>query len=221
MKRTNKKIAGIKWIFFDLDGTLADTVPALYKVYLDFLSNYKKEGTRKEFAILNGYSLPEIILFLKSKHNLKASKSYLLKSYRKNILNSYKKVRPMNNARIVLQNISRLNYKLMLVTSANRNIALNFISSQGWQKYFHNYVFGNEVKKSKPDPTIYNLAVEKAGVAPKNVAVIEDSPNGILSAKRAGILTIGLIDTNTKSDLLKAGADIIISELKNLLSFFK
>mgnify|MGYP001573834756 FL=1 len=212
----------MSWIFFDLDGTLADTIPVLYNVYLNFLNNFKKTGTKKEFAILNGYSLPEIVLFLKSKHNLKASKSYLLKLYKDKILISYNNgVKPLDNAHVVLQKLHKLNYKLMLVTSADYNIALRFISSQGWRKYFQNYVFGNEVDKAKPNPAIYKLAIKKAGISPAAATTIEDSPNGVLSAKRAGTLVVGLAKNETKNSLLKAGADIVILELKDILSFFK
>ncbi len=211
----------MKWIFFDLDGTLADTVPALYDVYINFLNNFNKQGTRKEFARLNGPSLPEIVLILKLKYNLKNNKEYLLELYREKISNSYKKVMPMADAGIVLQRLNELNYKLMLVTSASRDIALRFISGQGWQKYFQNYVFGNEVKKAKPDPAIYNLALKKAGITSSEVAVIEDSPNGILSAKRAGILVVGLTDSKKSGILLQAGADIVVPELQDVFSIFK
>lgn len=218
-KVRDKKIAGVKWIFFDLDGTLADTIPALYKAYLNFLNNFKKRGTRKEFAILNGPSLPEIVSYLKTKHNLKSSYNDLLRLYGELVLNSYSKVGPMDNAQIVLQKLNKLNHKLMLVTSANRDIALKFVSNQGWQKYFQNYVFGNEMKKAKPDPAIYKLALKKAGVYPAAAITIEDSTNGVSSAKQAGTLVVGLAKNETKNSLLKAGADLVIFELQDILPF--
>ena len=220
MKNKNKKLADVKWIFFDLDGTLADTIPALYGVYLDFLKKFEKKGAKKEFTILSGPSLPEIIAKLKSKYNLKYEEGALLKIYQELISFSYTSIRPSANAGAVLQKLNKLNYKLMLVTSADRDIAMKFISNQGWQKYFHNYVLGNEVKNSKPNPAIYNLALEKAGVAPDEAVAIEDSPNGVLSAKRAGSLVIGLAEIETKNTLLEAGADIVVSGLKDILPFF-
>ena len=189
MGNTNKKIRGRDWIFFDLDGTLADTMPALYNIYIKFLDNFKKRGTREEFLMCSG-SLPEIILFLRSRHDLKASRDDLLKLYRKEVLASYGKLKPVKNARMVLRELNELNYKLMLVTSAEKDTAMGFILRQGWQKYFQNYVFGNEVENAKPNPAIYRLALEKAGIGPRAAGGGEESPHGGQVSKKTKIIKL-------------------------------
>ena len=94
---------------------------------------------------------------------------------------------------------------------------MEFIKNQKLEKYFQNYVFGNEVKKAKPDPEIYNLALKRANASSDSVVVIEDSYNGIKSAKKAGAFVIGLANNQTKEELLKAGANIIVLKLKDIL----
>ena len=49
----------IDWIFFDLDGTLADSLPAMYQVYLNYLTDFGQNGSKEEFEELNGPSLVE------------------------------------------------------------------------------------------------------------------------------------------------------------------
>jgi HAD superfamily hydrolase (TIGR01509 family) len=71
---------------------------------------------------------------------------------------------------------------------------------------------GDVVSNKKPDPEIYNLASERLIIEPDDCVVIEDSRNGLLSAKSAGMHCV--ITTNgytEKEDF--SGADLVVSEL--------
>ena len=46
---------------------------------------------------------------------------------------------------------------------------------------------GDVVKKKKPDPEIYLMALEKTGLKPKSCIVVEDSRVGVLAAKAVGM----------------------------------
>jgi len=52
---------------------------------------------------------------------------------------------------------------------------------------FKAIVCGDMVKAKKPAPDVYNLALEQLGVAPERAVAIEDSWNGVRSAKAAGL----------------------------------
>jgi len=83
--------------------------------------------------------------------------------YKEKIFSAYKKfVKPMNGASDVLGGLKNRGYKLLLVTSADREIAMEFVKNQGWGKYFQQYVFGNEVSRSKPASEIYDLSLGRA-----------------------------------------------------------
>ena len=43
-----------------------------------------------------------------------------------------------------------------------------------------------DVKKSKPDPEIYNVAIKRFGLSPKECLIVEDNINGINAAKASG-----------------------------------
>ena len=210
------------WIFFDLDGTLADSIPAMYQVYLEFLSKFHKKGTREEFEELNGPSLSEIVSVLKSRYNLTDDENSLNSFYKKKILDAYKNiVKPLDGASNVLEVLKSRGYKSLLVTSASQEVAEEFVKHQGWSKYFQDYVFGNEIKKAKPASEIYELALEKTNVSSDSVVIVEDSYNGVKSAKGSGAFVIGLANNQTKKELSKAGADITISRLKEILSILE
>ncbi len=215
----NKKF---NWIFFDLDGTLADSIPVMYQVYLDFLIEFNKRGKKEEFEELNGPSLAEIVSLLKTRYSLVDDEVFLIDFYKEKISDAYKNiVKPMNGASDILEVLKSRDYKLLLVTSANQEIAKEFVKHQGWNKYFQNYVFGDEVKKAKPASEIYDLALKKANAYSNSVVVVEDSYNGIKSAKEMGAFVIGLATNQTKEELLKAGANTTIFQLKEILSILE
>jgi len=77
---------------------------------------------------------------------------------------------------------------------------------------FNFVLAGDMVNKKKPDPEIYNLALEKAGVKPEECIVIEDSRNGVTAAKAAGLYVVATTNGYTEKEDLSA-ADIVVTTL--------
>jgi HAD superfamily hydrolase (TIGR01509 family) len=69
---------------------------------------------------------------------------------------------------------------------------------------------GDVVKKKKPDPEIYRLALQKTGLAPRQCLVVEDSANGIRAAKSAGIPVLATSNSYTEREDLGA-ADMVVT----------
>jgi len=69
---------------------------------------------------------------------------------------------------------------------------------------------GDVVKKKKPDPEIYLLALKKGGLKAEECIVVEDSRNGLLAAKAAGMNVVVTTNHYTEKEDLK-DADIIVT----------
>lgn len=69
---------------------------------------------------------------------------------------------------------------------------------------------GDVVSKKKPDPEIYNLALQKTGLKPKECVVIEDSRNGLVAAKAAGMHVVATTNVYTERENLSE-ADIVVT----------
>ncbi|MEA1939906.1 MAG: HAD-IA family hydrolase, partial [Candidatus Caldatribacteriota bacterium] len=69
---------------------------------------------------------------------------------------------------------------------------------------------GDVVEKKKPDPEIYLLALKKGGLKAEECIVVEDSRNGLLSAKEAGMNVVVTTNHYTKKEDLKE-ADIVVT----------
>ncbi len=71
---------------------------------------------------------------------------------------------------------------------------------------------GDIVSNKKPDPEIYELALEKSGLEPEECLVIEDSRNGVLAAKAAGMNVVATTSVYTRDEDLSE-ADLVVTML--------
>ena len=71
---------------------------------------------------------------------------------------------------------------------------------------------GDVVSRKKPDPEIYNLALGRLGLQPQECVIIEDSRNGLLAAKSAGIRCVITTNGYTENEDFSE-ADLVVSEL--------
>jgi HAD superfamily hydrolase (TIGR01509 family) len=71
--------------------------------------------------------------------------------------------------------------------------------------------------RAKPAPTLYLEALELLGVAAREAVAFEDSPNGVLAAKAAGIFCVAIPNEVTRElGLEEAGADLVLDSLADL-----
>ena len=69
---------------------------------------------------------------------------------------------------------------------------------------------GDVVEKKKPAPDIYNLALQKTGLTPDECFVVEDSRNGVLAGKAAGMRIVATTNVYTEKEDLSP-AEVIVS----------
>jgi len=118
-------------------------------------------------------------------------------------------------ARLVDEAIADDNTLLAICSTSNErsvNLIAEKLLGPERKAKFSAILAGDVVSKKKPDPEIYNLAVERLAVKPDECVVIEDTRNGLLSAKAAGMHCV--ITTNgytEKEDFSEA--DLVVSEL--------
>jgi HAD superfamily hydrolase (TIGR01509 family) len=79
---------------------------------------------------------------------------------------------------------------------------------------FSAIVTGADVQRGKPDPQVFLLAAERLGVPPARCAVVEDAPQGVEAANRAGMASIGLTGTTTREALSRAR--LVVDSLSQL-----
>ena len=196
---------------FDLDGVILDSLPALKKTYFDFLARYGQVGTEFEFSFLNGPSIPEIVSKLQHKYQFPESNNELLKMYTSCLRTTYLEANLVAGARECLTSLKRRGFFIALVTSSLWNEVDEILNKHGILDLFDFVLTADELHRSKPSPDIYLKIREK--FPHYSFWAIEDSRNGLISAKEAGLRTVYFDPHGTGTDLK---VDCRISSLVSL-----
>ena len=77
--------------------------------------------------------------------------------------------------------------KAAVATATPLELTLQHLESIGVRDQFDKIVSAKQVAHGKPAPDVYLYACEQIGEAPQDCIAVEDSPNGIRSAYRAGM----------------------------------
>jgi HAD superfamily hydrolase (TIGR01509 family) len=203
-------------LFLDLDGTLADSLGPLRSVYFRFLREFEQEGSDAEFDRLNGPKLSEIIGALQMKYRLPGNSSDLLAIYNRLIDAAYEEVLPQPGSRELIKTATNNGWILTLVTSNSGSRARAWLNRVGFDSLLQYCVSGEEVKKGKPWPDIYELGLARSGCVARESIALEDSLLGARAARAAGLRTF-LLASNPKS-LEKCPEDVEpVTNLTDLL----
>lgn len=108
-----------------------------------------------------------------------------------------------------------LGLKLAVASSSTREWVGGHLERLGVEAYFSVLSCSDDVENVKPDPALFLSAVERLGVDPDRAIALEDSPNGVLAAKRAGLFTVAVPNDVTRN-LTFDHADLHLESLEAL-----
>ena len=104
---------------------------------------------------------------------------------------------------------------LMLASSSSQRLVGKVLEIYHLKDYFKHIISGSDVVNSKPAPDIFFKAAKAGGVNPDKCIVIEDSENGVLAARRAGMKIIGFINGFNSEESVK-NADLIVNDFSEI-----
>lgn len=98
-------------------------------------------------------------------------------------------------------------FPIALATGSRKvdvDAALEVLAGGELKGIFQIIVSSSDVKKPKPHPATYEMAIEGIGLPAENCIAIEDSPSGIASAKQAGLGVLGVSEMHGRDALKEA-----------------
>ncbi|MCD6523319.1 MAG: HAD family hydrolase [Candidatus Diapherotrites archaeon] len=202
----------IKAILFDFGGTLTDYEYTDYTdKYIERYNEYCKVKHAKRIEL----SAKEVCgKWLKVK--VKDPERFLLRLNRKNV-----KMWKKKNALKVLRELKKRGYKLGIVSNCTSKANPIDAKRFGISRYMDVEVYSRDVGVRKPKKKIYQVAMKKLGVKPKETAFVGDMVlEDIKGPKDAGIaLTVLLKGRHTKG-MKGVKPDYTIKDLEELLGIF-
>ena len=108
-------------------------------------------------------------------------------------------------------------WPLGLASSSNRELIDLALQLLGVEHLFAATVSSEEVASGKPAPDVYLEAARRLGIDPADAAAVEDSHNGILAAKAAGMRVVAIPNAHFPPDeAALADADVVLDSLAGL-----
>lgn len=206
-----------KAVIFDMDGVIVDTEPLSDQHNIHFLSqlgitlpadfNDKFRG-RKTIDFCRGLieqfkldkSLDELVIEMRESHF-----KFVL---------THPELKLIEGIENLIKKVHKKKLKLAVASSANPKRVNAILDLFKLKEYLQTIVSGDDVKRGKPDPEIFLTAASRLKVKPHMCVVIEDSENGAVATKSAGMKCIGFAGmSHNKSDLSKA--DLVIKNFSD------
>lgn len=98
-----------------------------------------------------------------------------------------------------LEEAKALGLLIGLASSSSREWVEGHLSRLGLLPYFDHVKTSDDVQRTKPEPDLFLAIIAALGVAANEAIILEDSPNGVLAANRAGIFCVAVPTDMTRS----------------------
>ena len=106
--------------------------------------------------------------------------------------------------------------KTAVATATALDITKSHLTTIGVCDLFDSIVSAKNVAHGKPEPDVYLYACEQIGERPQDCMAVEDSPNGIMAAYRAGLRTVMVPDLTQPDEELTKYLYACVNSLSDL-----
>lgn len=209
---------GLKMIFFDLDGILVDSEKVFNKCWIEAANQWGYELKFNQSLLLRSLDskMAKKLVGQWFQDDMAYDK---IRETRKVLMDRYISSNPISskpNVRELLTIINSYGIKYCIVTSSSKARCQYFLKMGEIAEHFDIIISAENVKRGKPYPDIYIYACDAVGLEPGECLAVEDAPNGIVSAKIAGLWTVMIPDLSLSDDTIKQYIDFEYNSLKNV-----
>lgn len=211
----------MKGYFFDMDGTLLDSMPNHAKAWEKVMAQYGIRFAPRDCYINEGRTSRDVIRLLADRQGVAIADDQLDEIYQAKTA-AYRQMGervPVAGVGELLQYLARDPSNQIWVVTGGGQLDLYEQLEQLFPGIFRReyMITAFDVTHGKPSAEPYLKAWKKSGLQKEQCCVIENAPLGIQSGKAAGLFTIG-VNTGilTCDDLHQAGADEVFATMQDL-----
>jgi HAD superfamily hydrolase (TIGR01509 family) len=203
-------------VIFDLDGVLI----ASEEVWDEVRAAYVRErGGRYDETVqraMMGMSSLEWSRYLHEHAGVPDEPEAINAEVVRRMLERYREELPLSpGAPEAVRRVAK-RFRIGLASSSNRELIDAVLEAAGLVGLFAATVSSEEVARGKPAPDVYLEAARRLGVDAAECAAIEDSHNGILSAKSAGMRCVAIPNEHYPPGEVESDADAVVANLGEL-----
>lgn len=206
-----------KACIFDLDGTLLDSMGVWRHVDEEFLGKRELPLTNEYVKAISSMKLEMAAKYTVELFGLKESPSDIIKEWLDMARHEFTyNVQPKPYGVEFVKLLKEKNISAAVATTSRSDLYKPALQRIGILDLFDVIVDSDKTDFGKEKPDIFVKTAESLNIAPKDCLVFEDTVAGILSAKSAGFITVGFLDSNQikfRDDIIK-NADYTAADFK-------
>ncbi|MFC6005524.1 HAD-IA family hydrolase [Angustibacter luteus] len=192
-------------VLFDLDGTLVDSTAAVVRSWVTWAVEHDVDPVRLQG--FHGVPSQQIVREVLGEERLPGALARIDELELQDV-----------DGVVVLPGASQAiaavpGGRAAIVTSCTRRLAAARIGASGLLAP-QVVVTADDVTRGKPDPEPFLLGAQRLGVAARACLVVEDAPSGLAAARAAGMATLAVTTTTSRSEL---DADLVVGTLEDVV----
>lgn len=178
-------------LIFDMDGTLADTMPTHFVAWTRSMQAHGIEFSEERFYALGGVPAVNVIDLLAGEQGVRVDAAKLAVEKEALFLELLEEVQPILPVKAIAE-FHREHLPMAIATGSEKWVAEKILRALGIYEWFGAIVGGDCVENPKPAPDVYLRAAELIGVDPRRCHAFEDTQLGMDAARRAGMEVVDI-----------------------------
>jgi len=179
----------IKAVIFDMDGVLIEAKDWHYEALNKALNLFGMEISRYDHLVTyDGLPTRDKLEMISIERGLSRELHEFINDMKQQYTMEivYASCKPTFYHEHALSKLSSLGYKMAVCSNSIRNTVEIMMLKASLEQYLEFYISNQDVKNGKPDPEMYDDAIKRLGLSPKECMIVEDNENGIKAAKASG-----------------------------------
>lgn len=179
----------IKAVIFDMDGTLIDAKEWHYEALNQALGLFGYEITRYEHLVTyDGLSTADKLSMVTLEKGLPQGLHKYVNALKQEYTMEkiYTCCRPIFIHEYAISRLKAEGYRLAVASNSVRATVDMMLQKASLEQYLDFSLSNQDVKKAKPNPEIYNVAISRLDLLPAECLIVEDNKNGIAAAMASG-----------------------------------
>ena len=177
----------IKAIIFDFDGLIIDTESVWFEAYKEVLVDYEIKLTLEKFSEVVGTHDDVLFSYIEENCSIPFDRESLESKVSALVQVKLRDAVLRESVEDYLLAAKQAGLKIGLASSSSRAWVEGFLKQMNIYDYFEVIKTKEDVSDVKPDPELYLKAIEALGIEATEAVAFEDSLNGLLAARKAGL----------------------------------